>query len=56
MIANLLIGILIFGYAGWTIMRFVRKSKQGKCATCSLNKRCSSVCNDSQDQSHKTFA
>ncbi|MDQ0417382.1 flagellar biogenesis protein FliO [Croceifilum oryzae] len=56
MIANLLIGILIFGYAGWTIMRFVRKSKQGKCAVCSLNKRCNSVCNDPQSQGPKTFA
>ncbi|WP_047154438.1 FeoB-associated Cys-rich membrane protein [Aneurinibacillus tyrosinisolvens] len=44
MIANLAIGALIFGYAGWALFRFVKKSKQGKCASCSMNKSCQAAC------------
>lgn len=43
MVADLLIGGLIFGYAGWTIYRFVQKSNEGKCAGCSRSKRCKRV-------------
>ncbi|CAH8772482.1 FeoB-associated Cys-rich membrane protein [Paenibacillus dendritiformis] len=32
----------IFGYAGWTLIRHIRKSKQGACASCALNRSCPS--------------
>lgn len=38
--ANLLIGAIIFGYAGWTLYKHVKKSKEGFCATCSLKEQC----------------
>ncbi|GIP38907.1 hydrolase [Paenibacillus sp. J31TS4] len=41
---NLLLGLLIFGYAAWTLTRFVKRSKKGKCAGCELEKTCSSGC------------
>ncbi|MBA4602380.1 FeoB-associated Cys-rich membrane protein [Thermoactinomyces sp. AMNI-1] len=41
MIVNLLLGSLIFGYAGWTIYRRFRISKQGKCQSCSIKDNCS---------------
>ncbi|WCK55710.1 FeoB-associated Cys-rich membrane protein [Aneurinibacillus sp. Ricciae_BoGa-3] len=44
MVFNILIGILIFGYAGWTLFRFVNKSKEGKCAGCSIKNSCQSGC------------
>ncbi|HET6873105.1 MAG TPA: FeoB-associated Cys-rich membrane protein [Sporolactobacillaceae bacterium] len=40
MIVSFVLGILIFGYAAWTLVRFIQKSKKGKCATCSLSKSC----------------
>ena len=43
MVANILIGAAIFGYAGWAIYRFIQKSKQGKCAACSSNDSCPST-------------
>ncbi|MED2972106.1 FeoB-associated Cys-rich membrane protein [Fictibacillus sp. B-59209] len=49
MLLNILLGLLIFGYAGFTIFRFVKKSKQGKCATCALKKGCQSACSDMMD-------
>ena len=42
MIANIVIGTAIFGYAGWALFRHVKKSKQGKCAACSSKSSCSS--------------
>lgn len=42
MILSIVIGILIFGYAGWTLYRFMKRSKQGKCPACSLSDSCSS--------------
>jgi hypothetical protein len=42
MLANLLIGGAIFGYAGWAFYRFFKKSRNGKCAACSLESSCSS--------------
>ena len=36
MIANVLIGGVIFGYAGWMLVRHIKKSSKGKCASCSL--------------------
>jgi hypothetical protein len=44
MIANIVIGAIIFGYAGWALIRFINKSKKGKCAACDLNDACSSEC------------
>lgn len=41
-LVNIVIGALIFGYAAWTIYRFVKKSKQGKCAACALKEGCPS--------------
>ncbi|HEY2420349.1 MAG TPA: FeoB-associated Cys-rich membrane protein [Neobacillus sp.] len=44
MIASIVIGAAIFGYAGWALVRFINKSKKGKCAACELRKSCSSQC------------
>lgn len=44
MIANIIIGIIIFGYAGWTIYRHVQKSKEGKCGSCELKNNCKCGC------------
>ncbi|WP_040204394.1 FeoB-associated Cys-rich membrane protein [Neobacillus jeddahensis] len=44
MIASIIIGIVIFGYAGWALVRFINKSKQGKCAACGVKDSCSSQC------------
>ncbi|NHM31791.1 FeoB-associated Cys-rich membrane protein [Neobacillus terrae] len=44
MIANIIIGGAIFSYASWAFVRFINKSKKGKCAACSLSKNCSSQC------------
>ncbi|MBE3554315.1 MAG: FeoB-associated Cys-rich membrane protein [Thermicanus sp.] len=38
--ANLIIGGLIFGYAGWTLFRHLSRSREGKCAACSMKKTC----------------
>jgi hypothetical protein len=46
MLASVILGSLIFGYAGWTLFSFIRKSKKGKCASCSLSKSCASTCDD----------
>lgn len=40
MLANIIIGAVIFGYAGWALFRFIKKSKKGKCAACDLNENC----------------
>ncbi|WP_045519929.1 FeoB-associated Cys-rich membrane protein [Neobacillus niacini] len=40
MIANIIIGTAIFGYATWALVKFIRKSKKGKCAACDLEKSC----------------
>lgn len=45
MITNIILGALIFSYAGWTLVRYINKSKQGRCVACSLNKSCSTDCN-----------
>ncbi|ANC77543.1 FeoB-associated Cys-rich membrane protein [Fictibacillus sp. 7GRE50] len=44
MIFNIVFGALIFGYAGWAVFRHIKKSKQGKCAACSLAKNCETKC------------
>lgn len=44
MLIDILIGAVIFGYALWTLIRFIKRSKKGKCATCELKSSCSSNC------------
>ena len=44
MIVNIIIGGIIFGYAGFALMKFLKKSKQGKCAACSINESCNTTC------------
>ncbi|MGJ7910218.1 FeoB-associated Cys-rich membrane protein [Neobacillus sp. LXY-1] len=44
MIASIIIGAAIFGYAAWAFVKFINKSKKGKCAACDLNNSCSSQC------------
>lgn len=46
MLANIIIGAGIFGYAGWSLFRFVKKSKQGQCAGCASRKSCQTACDD----------
>lgn len=41
--ANVLIIAAILGYAGWTVTRHVKRSKEGKCAACSSKKTCESA-------------
>lgn len=45
MIASIIIGVAIFGYAAWALVKFINKSKKGKCAACDLKNSCSSQCN-----------
>ncbi len=48
---NIFLGILIFGYAGWMLLRFVQKSKKGACASCPTNSSCSrKVCNEIDEE------
>ncbi|MBD3921684.1 FeoB-associated Cys-rich membrane protein [Paenibacillus sp. PR3] len=44
MLFNIIVGAAIFGYAGWTLVRYVRKTRQGKCAACSLQSSCQTAC------------
>lgn len=39
-IISVILGILIFGYAVWSIACFIKKSRQGRCAACSLKNAC----------------
>lgn len=50
MVFNIAVFAIIFGYAGWTIVKYVKKSKQGKCAACDLNRTCGNHCEDKADQ------
>lgn len=43
MIFSWIVGIIIFGYAGYSFYRFIQKSKKGKCAACDLREGCSTV-------------
>ncbi|MGG0719269.1 FeoB-associated Cys-rich membrane protein [Robertmurraya massiliosenegalensis] len=42
MMVNIIIGGLIFGYASWALWKFIKRSKQGKCASCDIKGSCSS--------------
>ncbi|MGG6439608.1 FeoB-associated Cys-rich membrane protein [Saccharococcus caldoxylosilyticus] len=44
MIASILIGGSIFAYAGWTLVRHMKKSSKGMCASCSLSDNCHGSC------------
>lgn len=46
MVASIIIGAAIFGYAGWAFIRHLNKSKEGKCAACSIKDACYSSCDD----------
>ncbi|MCU7557797.1 FeoB-associated Cys-rich membrane protein [Macrococcus capreoli] len=37
---NILLFALIFGYAFYTLYKFFKKSKAGKCNSCDLNDNC----------------
>jgi hypothetical protein len=50
MLVNILLGVVIFGYAGFALFNAIRKSKKGKCAACSLKNNCSSNCSVIPDQ------
>ncbi|WP_438449279.1 FeoB-associated Cys-rich membrane protein [Gorillibacterium sp. sgz5001074] len=43
MIANVLVLAAIFAYAGWTLFRHIKRSKEGKCAACAAKKSCESA-------------
>lgn len=42
MMVNIIISGIIFGYAGFAFVKFLKKSKQGKCAACSMKDSCNS--------------
>ncbi|WP_409276227.1 FeoB-associated Cys-rich membrane protein [Neobacillus sp. SCS-31] len=44
MVINLVIGGAIFGYASWALIRFINRSKKGKCAACSIQDSCEGGC------------
>ncbi|WLR51194.1 FeoB-associated Cys-rich membrane protein [Bacillus tianshenii] len=44
MLVNIGIGTVIFGYAGWSLFRYVKKSKEGKCGACAQKKTCKTDC------------
>lgn len=44
MLGNIIIGGVIFGYAGFALFRFFKKAQEGKCAGCDLNNTCQSSC------------
>nr|WP_207952148.1 FeoB-associated Cys-rich membrane protein [Paenibacillus turpanensis] len=43
-IVNVLIGALIFGYSGWSLVRFIRRSRKGGCAGCVQEQSCPASC------------
>jgi hypothetical protein len=51
MMVNIIIGAIIFGYAAYTLVNFVKRSKKGKCAACSISKSCQSqTCSPDMEQ------
>lgn len=44
MIVSTIIGAVIFGYAGWSLIKYIRKSKEGKCASCAVKDSCQTKC------------
>ncbi|ASI34805.1 MULTISPECIES: FeoB-associated Cys-rich membrane protein [unclassified Exiguobacterium] len=45
-LVDILIGLIIFGYAGYSLVRFTKKAKKGKCATCEVEPTCKTACDD----------
>jgi radical SAM protein with 4Fe4S-binding SPASM domain len=56
MIANIVIGGAIFAYAGWMLVRHVKKSSKGKCASCSMSDACYGSCNTMHDKEQKIIS
>jgi hypothetical protein len=54
MIANIVIGAVIFGYAAYALVRYINKSKKGKCAACSDHELNSSSCCSSNHNKSKS--
>ncbi len=50
---SIILGLLIFGYAGWMLFRFVKKSKKGACASCPTNVSCSRGACSAIEDTHK---
>jgi radical SAM protein with 4Fe4S-binding SPASM domain len=44
MLFSIVLGILIFAYATWMVISFIKKSRQGRCAACALKDSCDSGC------------
>ncbi|MED3790832.1 FeoB-associated Cys-rich membrane protein [Niallia alba] len=44
MIISILLGFMIFSYAGYGLYRHIQQSKKGKCAACSLKQACDQKC------------
>jgi hypothetical protein len=42
MLTNILLGSIIFGYAGFSFYKHIQKSRQGKCAACAVKNACKS--------------
>lgn len=40
MLPSIIIGLVIFGYSGWALVRYVKNSKKGKCAGCAIENSC----------------
>lgn len=53
MLFNIIVGVAIFGYAGWALTKYVRKVRQGKCAACSLSETCKTGCSDEKTDLQK---
>ncbi len=53
MMVNIIIGGLIFGYAGFALIKFLKKSKQGKCAACSIKDSCNTTCSTAVEDETK---
>ncbi|WP_416148727.1 FeoB-associated Cys-rich membrane protein [Salipaludibacillus sp. HK11] len=49
-----IIASLIFAYAGYSLYKFIIRSKQGKCAVCELNKNCQESANCSSFEMNVT--
>lgn len=37
---SILLGILIFGYAAWMLVKQIQTSRKGKCAACAIKNAC----------------
>ncbi|MHC5253012.1 FeoB-associated Cys-rich membrane protein [Listeria kieliensis] len=40
LLLNLFLGALIFGYTVYALVRYIKRSKKGKCAACELEETC----------------